>query len=42
MVYNAKIEKLGKNKVYRVVYWLQSEEYDDATDYGNANVPANN
>ena len=32
-VYNAKFEKLKKNKVYKVAYWLQSESYDDSTDY---------
>ena len=33
LVYNAKFEKLKKNNVYRVAYWLQTEQYDDATDY---------
>jgi len=33
-VYNAKIEKLRKSKVYTVAYWTESESYDnDATDY---------
>lgn len=33
VVYNAKFEKLRKSKVYRVAYWAQSENYEDATDY---------
>ena len=32
-VYNAKIKKLKKNKVYCIAYWLDSEHYDDAEDY---------
>ena len=32
VLYRAKFEKL-KNQVYKVAYWLDSEDYEDATDY---------
>lgn len=33
VVYNGLIRKLYKTKKYKVAYWSQSEEVDDATDY---------
>ena len=33
VVFNAKIEKLRKNKVYKIAYWLKDEEYHNAEDY---------
>ena len=36
VVYNAKVEKIKtirKTKKYRIAYWSQAEEYDDATDF---------